>query len=610
MLYLNDDYCYSLEDLRAFIKRCAIIGPELDNPLIKDLLCALKDGSLKEFLETGSIEEKQIAERLPDYNISKDDVELLNLLHQCFDNSYEMRKISIFDYIELVSVHGKIGDGETKELLSNQLIEVQEGITPTELVAKFKVKKHVNLQLDFYMQHEYAADTCQFTEVQDSLFEKTNNIINLKDTDDCFTVPLHIEIINTHKLGSVLSIIVGKDGYDIENVWKINVCCNSVTIPINDELSIKMIYVKGGSFTMGATSEQGSDAEYNEKPTHKVTLSDYMIGETVVTQELWKTIMGNNPSVNIGEKQCPVEHVNWYDCQDFITKLNKMTGENFRLPTEAEWEYAARGGGKSKGYKYAGSNTMSDVAWHYSDAYNSYIRPVKQKQANELGLYDMSGNVWEWCQDCYGNYSSSAQINPTGSAIVSYRVIRGGSWACGLFSFREVQNCRVSARSSRAPEYKNFDLGLRLVLQSNSSIDNLKEIKNVENKDQEFAYLKIIDFGEKAAQVKYKISHRTNLDIYKANSLSCNDVVQIHQNEAISLKKELETLGASVQIVDKNSLENINSMKKELISECDKNDVLLQELRKKDAQIQEKEAKINRLEIELIQLKASYGKQN
>lgn len=616
MLYLNDDYCYSLEDLRAFIKRCAIIGPELDNPLIKDLLCALKDGSLKEFLETGSIEEKQIAERLPDYNISKDDVELLNLLHQCFDNSYEMRKISIFDYIELVSVHGKIGDGETKELLSNQLIEVQEGITPIELVAKFKVKKHVNLQLDFYMQHEYAADTCQFTEVQDFLFEKTNNIINLKDTDDRFTVPLNSEILNTHKLGSVLSIIVGKDGYDIENVWKINVCCNSVTIPINDELSIKMIYVKGGSFTMGATSEQGSAAEYHEKPTHKVTLSDYMIGETVVTQELWQAVIGSNPSYFKG-LQNPVENVSWEDCQYFISKLNAITSKNFRLPTEAEWEYAARGGGKSKGYKYAGSNTLPDVGWFDEfKRLDGYTHAVKCKRPNELGLYDMSGNVWEWCQDWYGSYSSSDQLNPMGHSCpppINYfdaeatranglsRVARGGSW------YSRSSNCRVAARCSINPWYRFNYLGLRLVLDISRSCLNHEEI---ERDNKEYTYLKIIDFGEKAAQVKYKISHRTNLDIYKAYSLSCNDVLQIHQNDAINLKNELEALGATVQIVDKNSMENINSMKQELISECVKNDVLLDELKEKNAELQEKNAKIDRLERELIQLKASYGKQN
>ena len=558
-LYLNNDYCYSLEDLRAIIKRCATIGPELDNPLIIELLCALKDGHLKEFLETGNSEEQLLAEKLPDYRLYNSDDNLYNAICRCFDDSYEMGKISIFDYIELVSVHGKIGDGETKEFLPNQVIGVQEGITPIELVAKFKVKKHVNLQLDFYMKHEYAADTCQSTEAQDSLFEKTNNIINLKDTDDCFTVPLHIEIINTHKLGSVLSIIVGKDGYDIENVWKINVCCNSVTIPINDELSIKMIYVKGGSFTMGATPAQGSAAEYDEKPTHIVTLSDYMIGETEVTQELWQAVMGSNPSYFSGTN-LPVEEVNWNDCQTFITRLNKLTGKTFRLPTEAEWEYAARGGQKSKGYKYAGSNTLSDVAWN-ADNSGRMTHPVKQKQANELGLYDMSGNVWEWCQDWYGNYSSSDQLNPMGHSCpppINYfdaettranglsRVARGGSW------YSRSSNCRVAARCSINPWYRFHYLGLRLVLDNGRSCLNHEEI---ERDNKEYTYLKIIDFGAKTAQVKYIISKRINIDLYKASSLHSNDIIEIHQNDVISLKNELESLGATVQIVDKKSNE-------------------------------------------------------
>ncbi len=546
MLYLNNDYCYSLEYLRDIIKQCAIIGPELDNPLIIELLCALKDGSLKSFLEGGTLEEQTIANQLPDYTISKDDVELLNLLHQCFDDSYEMRNISIFDYIELVSVYGKIGDSETKEFLPNQQIEVQEGINPIVLEAKFKVKKHVNLQLDFYMQHEYAADTCQSTEVQDSPFEKTNNIINLKDTDDCFTVPLNSEILNTHKLGSVLSIIVGKDGYDIENVWKINVCCNSVTIPINDELSIKMIYVKGGSFTMGATAEQGSFAWDWERPTHDVILSDYYIGETVVTQAFWQAVMDGNPSFYKNHSY-PVTDVSWEDCQEFIKKLNELTGMDFRLPTEAEWEYAARGGNKSKGYMYAGGNTLADVAWFNINSYN-HLPPIKRKQANELGIYDMSGNVYEWCQDWFGSYSSSAQMNPIGPPSGSYRVHRGGSWNS------TYTRCRVSHRDYTLPTEHSWLLGLRLALSINDSINDLNDIQEVPKND-DLVSLKIIDFGAKTAQVKYIISKRINIDLYKASSLHSNDIIEIHQNDVISLKNELESLGATVQIVDKKSNE-------------------------------------------------------
>ncbi len=227
------------------------------------------------------------------------------------------------------------------------------------------------------------------------------------------------------------------------------------TITVNG-VSFKMVAVEGGTFTMGATSEQGSDAYSDESPTHSVTLSDFAIGETEVTQELWKAVMGSNPSIFSGTN-LPVETVSWYDCQTFISKLNNLTGKNFRLPTEAEWEYAARGGNKSKGHKYAGSNTLGDVAWYYGNS-SSKTHPVKQKQANELGLYDMSGNVWEWCQDWYGSYSSSAQTNPTGPTSGSYRVLRGGSW------ISDARDCRVSSRGNTTPTNTYNFLGLRLAL--------------------------------------------------------------------------------------------------------------------------------------------------
>ena len=221
-------------------------------------------------------------------------------------------------------------------------------------------------------------------------------------------------------------------------------------------VSFRMIAVGGGTFKMGATSEQGSDADNDEKPVHNVTLSDYYIGETEVTQELWEVVMGSNPSNFKGNKK-PVEQVSWNDCQEFIKKLNQLTGKNFRLPTEAEWEYAARGGNKSKGYKYSGSNTIGNVAWYYDNS-SSRTHDVKTKQANELGIYDMSGNVWEWCQDGYGSYSSSSQTNPTGPSSGSYRVSRGGSWGS------HAKNCRVSLRYYGIPGSSGISLGLRLSL--------------------------------------------------------------------------------------------------------------------------------------------------
>ena len=215
-------------------------------------------------------------------------------------------------------------------------------------------------------------------------------------------------------------------------------------------VSFKMIAVKGGTFQMG------SDDGYEwEKPVHQVTLSDYYIGETEVTQELWTAVMGSNPSKFTGNMQRPVEMVSWNDCQTFISKLNQLTGETFRLPTEAQWEYAARGGNKSKGYIYSGSNEIDEVAWY---EYNSggMTHPVQTKAPNELGIYDMTGNVYEWCTDWYGAYSSAAQTDPTGPATGSDRVYRGGSWGS------DATFCRVANRNNYTPTNSYFHLGLRL----------------------------------------------------------------------------------------------------------------------------------------------------
>ena len=223
------------------------------------------------------------------------------------------------------------------------------------------------------------------------------------------------------------------------------------TITVNG-VSFKMIGVQGGTFTMGATSEQGSEANDDEKPAHQVTLSSYSIGETEVTQELWQAVMGDNPSEFKGARR-PVETVSWEDCKDFIRELNNLTGRRFRLPTEAEWEYAARGGKKSKGYRYSGSNSIGDVAW-YRDNSGNQTHDVGTKRANELGLYDMSGNVLEWCQDWYDSYISSSQTNPTGASGEN-PVLRGGSWKS------ITGHCRVSRRIDFPSIDFNF-LGLRL----------------------------------------------------------------------------------------------------------------------------------------------------
>ena len=207
-------------------------------------------------------------------------------------------------------------------------------------------------------------------------------------------------------------------------------------------VSFDMVEVEGGTFSMGTTSEQdGSDADSvgsDEKPVHSVTLNSYYIGKTEVTQALWKAVMGNNPSQSIGDAR-PVENVFWNDCQNFIRKLNSLTGQNFRLPTEAEWEFACRGGNNSRGYKYSGSNYIHNVAW-YSDNSGYETHPVATKSPNELGIYDMSGNVWEWCNDSKGDYSNGAQTND--SYDRAFHVTRGGGCRSN------ARDCRSSSRIS------------------------------------------------------------------------------------------------------------------------------------------------------------------
>ncbi len=230
---------------------------------------------------------------------------------------------------------------------------------------------------------------------------------------------------------------------------------------IIQNLIANMVYVEGGTFTMGNTYLNTEWPNELEMPAHQVKLSSYYIGRYEVTQAEWMAVMGFNPSVNQTDLNLPVEHVSWNECQVFIKELNRLTKKRFRLPTEAEWEFAARGGNKSRGYTYAGSDNIDDVAWYYDNSHTTqytFTHIVGKKLPNELGLYDMSGNVLEWCQSWYARYSANAEVNPKGPTKGKSRCLRGGqvnySKSC----------CHVSYRGAQSPSYYTDEVGFRLAL--------------------------------------------------------------------------------------------------------------------------------------------------
>jgi len=261
--------------------------------------------------------------------------------------------------------------------------------------------------------------------------------------------------IATVENGKVTGIALGRTAITVktEDGGRTAKCWVSVIQPIEPE---EMIWVEGGTFMMGC-NENDDECEDDELPRHEVTLSGFFIFKYVVTQKEWIAAMGeNNSIIQFQGDNFPANMLTWDEVQKYISRLNAYTGKNYRLPTEAEWEYAARGGKKSKGYKYSGSNNFREVAWCIETDMNN-LHPVGQLKPNELGLYDMSGNIRELCSDFYGAYSSEPQINPTGPAIGINRILRGGAFH--LFSY----DSRVSSRGYVWEPNSNLFFGFRLV---------------------------------------------------------------------------------------------------------------------------------------------------
>ena len=329
-------------------------------------------------------------------------------------------------------------------------------------------KRNLNITLSFFLLLHCALPTLAQT-VSNVVAEQQGKVLLIHytlQTDSPCEVSLQVSMNNGRSWAGPLLKVTGDIGKNISAgshtiQWQVleeqeQLVGDQIQFKVlasgKKSVEPKMVFVQGGSFNMGS-----SDGEDYEKPVHQVTLSDFSLGKYEVTQAQWQAVMGGNPSYFSGCDQCPVEQISWDDVQDFIRKLNQQTGKNYRLPTEAEWEYAAKGGNKSRAYTYSGSNDLGSVAW-YSDNSDSKTHPVGQKLPNELDLFDMSGNVLEWCSDWYGNYSSVAIVNPKGASSGQNRVFRGGSW------FFNARICRPLLRIGFVPVYRSINLGFRLVL--------------------------------------------------------------------------------------------------------------------------------------------------
>lgn len=369
----------------------------------------------------------------------------------------------VFDYLPRIGwIRANTVDGRDSQ--NDSILEELERIR--EELNELKTQEKINDEERHNLEIKYQESQDRIKQLLNDHENYKNQVIEIEqkrhDTEQsCHEAQSTIKVLESN-LKRMLFIIENKNKYHEDLIFELPESENIV--------SFKMIYVEGGKFLMGADNND-DNAGHTEGPVHEVTLSDYWIGETQVTQALWKTVMNNNPSQFTGDLNLPVEQVSWDDCQEFVNCLNDMLkskidqlGFKFCLPTEAQWEFAARGGnlGKNNCHRYSGSNVIDEVAWYKFNS-NGKTHPVaRDKKPNELGIYDMSGNVWEWCQDIFGVYSGDSQHDPKGSKEGGYRVNRGGRWSSS------ERRCRVCSRNYQRPNSKersDFDyLGLRLAL--------------------------------------------------------------------------------------------------------------------------------------------------
>ena len=359
-------------------------------------------------------------------------------------------------YYALVGKDPVIASEQTEEKILKNLPKGISDSVKKAILSSMKMQKEERCPSVSIMLADLSASSVENVqnEQNENLTKKSNETQVIKKTHKKHSMRIAWSVAGIIGLVAVvwMAIMVFRDISDKSQSFN-----EELAIPVNSNVYVELVKVEAGSFNMGATLEM-QEPYRNEKPVHRVTLTNnYYIGKYEATQALWQAVMGSNPSQIKGDN-LPVETVDWNDCQGFISKLNAMTGKRFRLPTEAEWEYAARGGKKSRGYQYSGSNTLGDVAWYDGNS-GFKTHAVGTKQPNELGIYDMAGNVLEWCQDRYGSYSSSPQTNPTRAVGGAGRVNRGGSW------YSSARDCRTSFRSTLVTsDIRSDNLGFRLVL--------------------------------------------------------------------------------------------------------------------------------------------------
>lgn len=447
ILYIGKDYCLSLEQLQDYFRH---ISSDQD-ALYNELLTLQRDGLIAQWLEEGPDQEKALAKRIQSLSTSLTNKEVMVKLVEILTNKNKNFNVNLLSYLELKEVayaltESKQMEGPFNTICKGDFIKMKEEYLngTLRLRLKFKIIKpekesfNLNATLSLHQQIIHEETSCLHL----------NNELSGKERQLDFCFP-------THKLQNCVDTYLLEVRSDSQVLFSAKVSFGISAVFTLNGVRFKMIKVEGGTFKMGS-SINDSDAYDDETPQHDVTLKDFYIGETVVTQALWRAVMMVNPSNFKGDDDLPVECVSYNDVTGFLAKLNEMMkdhlhGKKFALPTEEQWEFAARGGVKSKGYKYSGSNNINDVAWYDSNSYRC-THLVKQKVPNELGIYDMSGNVLEWC-DRY--WRSSYESNPD----ISYRVLRGGCW------YLDAKNCRVAYRRYAPPGQRNYRIGFRLVLQ-------------------------------------------------------------------------------------------------------------------------------------------------